>query len=252
MTCVVPNCNGMVRTMSISKLCLQCYGNWTSHKEKGWDNWLILRATQRLMPEKFVNSQYDKIPLEDRVITRKGGVHVNGTHICRGCDRDRFIMNPTYHLCSTCTGRIQYFGETCGVCELIHESKIIMDWNRQFGILNCGNCKSKLRKYRITPDKLKEYLALVNCPLCDCILTDGQSPTGRCIDHDHNCCSYEKSHSGHARTCGKCVRGVICGHCNKAEGYTPRDVIAWAIKVDAWRNGSLKQKVTVQDKYGAN
>ena len=211
----------MVGTNSRSKLCRQCYDNWRDHKEKGWDNWLILRATQRLMPEKFVNSPYDKIPLEDRVITRKGGVLVNGTHICRGC-------------------------------ELIHEGKRPMEWNRQFGILNCGNCKSKLRKYRLTPDKLKEYLAVVNCPLCECILTDDLSPTGRCIDHDHNCCSYKMTHSGNARTCGKCVRGVICGHCNKAEGYTPPNVIAWAKKVDAWRSVKYTETVLEGEEHGAN
>jgi len=29
------------------------------------------------------------------------------------------------------------------------------------------------------------------------------------VDHDHNCCNGVKS-------CGKCVRGIICNRCNKA------------------------------------
>lgn len=33
-----------------------------------------------------------------------------------------------------------------------------------------------------------------------------------CVDHDHSCCS------GRGKTCGKCVRGILCENCNMIEG----------------------------------
>jgi hypothetical protein len=32
------------------------------------------------------------------------------------------------------------------------------------------------------------------------------------VDHDHNCCPSKK-------TCGKCIRGLLCMDCNRGLGY---------------------------------
>ena len=37
-------------------------------------------------------------------------------------------------------------------------------------------------------------------------------PKPLCVDHDHNCCPGEKS-------CGECIRGLICCRCNVGLGY---------------------------------
>jgi hypothetical protein len=235
MACVVPNCDGDIQRLN--KLCRACYNSWvrmrtTIGETSGveWENWLIKRSKHKLMPEKYANSPFAKIPLDDRVITRKGGVRVNGTHICRGCQKDVFIVNPTYHICSSCTALYQYLGESCDICSCISDGINQMMWNPNHHILNCGNCKGKLRKYGLTPQKLQQYLSVENCPLCDCVLTEGRAAKGRTIDHDHNCCSYDR-HRGPKKICGNCVRGVICTSCNKAEGHIAKisdDYMQWS------------------------
>ena len=38
-----------------------------------------------------------------------------------------------------------------------------------------------------------------------------------CVDHDHNCCPVGQF--SHARSCGKCVRGLLCVRCNTWLGW---------------------------------
>jgi Recombination endonuclease VII len=38
------------------------------------------------------------------------------------------------------------------------------------------------------------------------------------VDHDHNCCPFDYK-SKRARSCGKCIRGLLCFRCNTALGY---------------------------------
>jgi hypothetical protein len=51
------------------------------------------------------------------------------------------------------------------------------------------------------------------CAMCREPFEDGQPIF---IDHDHACCPDEK------RSCGKCVRGLLCLRCNTGLGYIER------------------------------
>ena len=72
-------------------------------------------------------------------------------------------------------------------------------------------------KYNLTPEQYKEILDKQNgvCAICykECKTTKGLG-----IDHDHKCCPADKS-------CGKCIRGLLCANCNGAIGMLQEDLI---------------------------
>jgi len=45
------------------------------------------------------------------------------------------------------------------------------------------------------------------------------------IDHDHTCCEVGKS-------CGKCIRGLLCSRCNKALGMINDDIVLLQKMID--------------------
>lgn len=70
------------------------------------------------------------------------------------------------------------------------------------------------RRYGLTRE---QFAALVDkqdgcCGICRSNLSDKP-----CVDHDHACCSGEKS-------CGRCIRGLLCRPCNVLLGMAKDDV----------------------------
>jgi hypothetical protein len=64
----------------------------------------------------------------------------------------------------------------------------------------------------------------------------GYDRSGLTVDHDHGCClGYDLGE----RSCGKCVRGLICGKCNYAIGHmkeSPEKLRALADYLDRTRS----------------
>jgi hypothetical protein len=80
--------------------------------------------------------------------------------------------------------------------------------------------KKSNRKYRISSYGLtqEQFDCLLNaqkhnCGMCHEPFEDGQLIR---VDHDHACCRREN------RSCGRCVRGLLCHTCNIALGHIER------------------------------
>ena len=69
------------------------------------------------------------------------------------------------------------------------------------------------RRRRLFGLDVTAYEAMKNSQGGGCAICGGLNATGRAlaVDHDHSCCPGEKS-------CGACVRGLLCDNCNHALG----------------------------------
>lgn len=93
------------------------------------------------------------------------------------------------------------------------------------GIKHCRVCRAedapwrhRLYKYKITYDDFIEMLDEQDyaCKCCGDPL-DLATWYAFAVDHDHSCCPGEY-------TCGKCLRGITCGACNKMLGFARDDI----------------------------
>ena len=87
-------------------------------------------------------------------------------------------------------------------------SKRAVQWNKN----NPHRVSANVRKsrYNIGSTLFAQLLKLQKrrCAICRRLFNLKLKPQ---VDHKHDCCSGIKS-------CGKCVRGLLCGSCNKALG----------------------------------
>lgn len=73
---------------------------------------------------------------------------------------------------------------------------------------------AQLRAHNVPGDLAKTWLAQgknLSCDYCSSRL-DRRTNRRPTIDHDHRCCPGERS-------CGKCIRGVLCTRCNTYLGH---------------------------------
>jgi hypothetical protein len=88
-----------------------------------------------------------------------------------------------------------------------------------------GRCRACTRDavlkriYNITSVDYDKMLNEQNdrCAICGGTDTGMPNVDYFCIDHDHSCCSTDK-------TCGKCIRGLLCNVCNSLVGFSKENV----------------------------
>lgn len=78
----------------------------------------------------------------------------------------------------------------------------------------CKECSKGIKlayRYNIS---MSEYLELLKKQngVCEICQRSPEEVGVLAVDHDHRCCPTEK-------TCGKCVRGLLCDRCNRGLGY---------------------------------
>ena len=77
---------------------------------------------------------------------------------------------------------------------------------------SCKLCNKLVYTYHIDKKSYTRMLADQDYSCAVCLTHIDTLDKDLCIDHDHSCCPQS------ARSCGKCVRGLLCVLCNQAIG----------------------------------
>jgi len=139
---------------------------------------------------------------------------------CRSCETAQPEAN--FHLRGT-TGRLVH---TCKTCKLVKAAERAKD-PEVHARLNEGARRSQIKqKYGLDHEAFLALLAKQDgrCGVCRKEL-DPTVLRSIHVDHDHSCCPT-------VRTCGKCVRGLLCGTCN-ARLHAGVD-LKWVLQVVAY------------------
>ncbi|MFI5862908.1 endonuclease domain-containing protein [Streptomyces sp. NPDC051546] len=107
-------------------------------------------------------------------------------------------------------------GKRCSACRIVKNvSEYTVNRNGFDGLhstcRHCSRVASLSNKYGISKERV---VGLFGDEQGECEVCGTVSDLN--IDHDHGCCPGERS-------CGECVRGVLCGRCNRAIGLLRDD-----------------------------
>src|SRR5438034_1376184 len=89
-----------------------------------------------------------------------------------------------------------------------------------------SNRKYRISSYGLSQEQFDRLLAAQQhtCGMCHEPFQEGQLIH---VDHDHACCQRKN------RSCGECVRGLLCHACNIALGYIERRYAMAAASLDS-------------------
>lgn len=134
-------------------------------------------------------------------------------HSKKNCKTADTITVKRCYLCSEEKSLDEFFktrqgnaGQYCLPCRkeynrnYYHKTKQARQEKRKLNIL--------WSKYRLRED---DYTKLMHEQDGKCAICEAEFEETPHVDHDHSCCPGD-------RTCGKCVRGLLCGTCNRHLG----------------------------------
>lgn len=101
---------------------------------------------------------------------------------------------------------------------------------------HCRSCNRKIKLFKDYGLTVEQYDKMLKeqgnrCAICRAAVSNSKKDSFA-VDHDHDCCSSIKS-------CGKCVRGLLCHMCNISLGQFKRLYL-------------LEKAMTYLKKYGAS
>ncbi len=134
-----------------------------------------------------------------------------GMKICRKCKQEKPVVDFKF-----------FSGAHDGLSSWCRECHRVERWLREFGI---------------TPARYAE-MAVNGCNICGS-MTSGSGKEVFPIDHDRSCCPGDRS-------CGKCVRGVLCSPCNTSLGGfrdNPTLLYNAITYLEAWRERNAASRM---------
>jgi hypothetical protein len=108
----------------------------------------------------------------------------------------------------------------------------------------CTRCRKHfmgtIRGYNLSMELALQLITATECNLCGERFTTTESGRrAKCVDHDHACC---KAESSEFKSCGRCVRGIICHRCNRdIAGYEKLMAIVGPDRIKEYLSATSRQ-----------
>lgn len=145
---------------------------------------------------------------------------VCGSDVAKGSGRRKHCSSACQALDSAHRG-LRPKSATCALCgekfSLVGKSGSRIQRTDTKWCPSCGRESSEVlrfKNYGVTPEMYDQAIRN-GCEICGVIVDTLH------VDHDHKCCPSKSN--GKTRTCGKCVRGFLCGPCNRGIGMMQDD-----------------------------
>lgn len=149
---------------------------------------------------------------------------------CANCGVEYVYSSKSNHgtkYCGDCTVRGRFdsrrrLARVCPICDARH------DHTNRLGVCpDCYNIMPRFmwdafNKHRVPLEIVLRFAETLACAICATDLTvfaldhKKRFRPVHAVDHDHSCCPG-------GRSCGRCVRGILCRKCNVAIGYLNDD-----------------------------